>query len=112
MADPVHSVKQGSVKPDLIATLKDSSNAVVDLSTADGVRLEVATLSGEEIVITGEVLNASGGVAKFPMTTELTAIPGTHRAAIIVAWTSQDEEGFPNPGDMWVRVLRNSRADT
>jgi hypothetical protein len=111
MADPIHTIKQGATRPGLIAVLKDSDGNPVDLSQAASVALQVAPVGEDEYSVDGAVMAASGGQISFDFEESDTSIPGTHRATIVVTWQDGATEGFPNPGDLWLRVRRNTGPD-
>lgn len=98
-------IKQDDQLPELQATLKDSTNAVVNLSGCS-VRFIMRDKSTGETKVDAPatVVNAAGGVVKYSWAVGDTDIPSTYKAEFEVQFPDTRLGTFPNSSYMQVKV--------
>lgn len=113
MAD--FSIKQGDSEPTFTATLKDSSGAVVDLTTAVSAQFRMRK-PGERAHVVGSMGFGSDrtlGVVTYSFSVEETRIVGSGmEAVVVIEWPDSEYQTFPTVGYVSIDVLDNIDVGT
>lgn len=100
MANTTHNIKQHDTHPPLIATLKDATGTVIDLTTASTVSLIAKTQTGA-VSWSGDcaIDDAAGGIVSYSFTGVTdTSTVNTYQAEFEITWSNGKITTIPTVG--------------
>lgn len=100
------NIKQGDTRPSIEVQLLDENREPQDLQTAEGVDFHMKSVDTQEVVVDGSavILNVDEAKVAYEWSSGDTDIPGRHEAEFEVLFPQQDNETFPNDGDIEVYI--------
>ena len=106
-------IKQGDLRPIITATLVDSTDTAIDLTSASSVKF-VMNLQGSttnKIDAAGVILTAASGIVTYTWVGTDTDTIGTYDAEFEVKWATDIYQTFPVRNYLTVEIVQDLGGD-